>query len=96
LGRRRQNAVAIAVALRKGEQFVLLNRIKGKARGLFAVKGLKRKAKVKLLYNLGKSSVRVKAEPTMHRAYSANVAHFKRIAEEALRDQMRRQRLFNR
>jgi hypothetical protein len=92
-GRRRQNAVVLAIAIRKHEKHALLNRAKGGGRGIFEVKGLKRKAKVKLLYDVSKSSVKVKPEPTMRRAVNASGYRFERAIYNALLTQLRRNRL---
>jgi hypothetical protein len=92
-GRRRQNAVVLAITIRKGERFALLNRAKGKGRGLFEVKGLKRKAKTKLLYNVSKGSVRVKPEPTMRRAVLRSKHAFDRILHDSLLTQLKRNKV---
>jgi hypothetical protein len=92
-GRRRQNAVVLAIAIRKGERFALLNRATSRGRGLFEVKGLKRKAKVKLLYNVSKGSVRVKPEPTMRRAVLRSKGTFERITATAMIQQLKRYRV---
>lgn len=93
-GRRRQNAIVLAIAIRKGERFALLNRAKGRGRGIFEVKGLKRKAKTKLLYNVSKGSVRVQAEPTMQRAIRRSREKFRSIMGDSLLFQMKRNRVF--
>lgn len=93
-GRRRQNAIAIAIAVRKGERFALLNRSKGKGRGLFEVKGLKRKAKVRLIWDMSRGSVKVPAEPTMARAVHRSRNAFERIMRSSLEDQAKRHGLF--
>jgi hypothetical protein len=92
-GRRRQNAVVLAIAIRKGERFALLNRATGRGRGLFEVKGLKRKAKTKLLWNVSKGSVRVQPEPTMRRAVLRSKNTFERITADAMIHQLKRYRL---
>jgi hypothetical protein len=92
-GRRRQNAIVLAIAIRKHERFALLNRSKGKGRGIFEVKGLKRKAKTKLIWNVSKGSVKVKPEPTMQRAISASGWRFEKAIYNALLTQLKRNRL---
>lgn len=92
-GRRRQNAVVLAIAIRKHERFALLNRAKGKGRGIFEVKGLKRKAKTKLIWNVSKGSVHVKPEPTMQRATNASGYRFERVIYNALLTQLRRNKV---
>jgi hypothetical protein len=89
-GRRRQNAVAIAVAIRKGERFALLNRARGGGKGIFEVRGLKRRASVKLVWDFSRGSVRIKPEPTMHRAAAVCAPRFQRITENALLTQLKR------
>lgn len=91
--RRQQNAIALAIAVRKKERFALLNRITTKGRGLFEVKGLKRKAKTKLLWNLSKGSVRVKPEPTMRRAVQRSKHAFDRILYDSMLTQLRRNKV---
>jgi hypothetical protein len=92
-GRRRQNAIVLAIAIRKRERFALLNRASGKGRGIFEVKGLKRKAKVKLLYDVSRGSVKVKPEPTMQRATNASGWRFEKVIYNSLLTQLRRNRL---
>lgn len=88
-GRRRQNAVVMAIAIRKGERFAILNRIKG-GKGIFEVRGLKRSGKTKLIWDLSKGSVKVKPAPTMHRAAAICAPRFQRITENALLTQLKR------
>lgn len=98
-GRRRQNAIVMAIAIRKGERFALLNRAKGKGRGIFEVKGNKRAGKhhsggkTKLIWNVSQGSVKVKPEPTMRRAVNASAYRFERAIYSALLNQLRRNRL---
>lgn len=98
-GRRRQNAIAMAIAIRKGERFALLNRAKGKGRGIFEVKGNKRAGKhhaggkLKLIWNVSQGSVKTKPEPTMRRAVNASGYRFERAIYTALLNQLRRNRL---
>lgn len=93
-GKRRQNAVALAIAIRKGERFALLNRTKGKGRGIFEVKGLKRKAKVRMIWNVSQGSVKVKPEPTMRRAVLRSKNAFERVTHDAIVAQLKRNRVF--
>lgn len=93
-GRRRQNAVSLAIAIRKGERFALLNRTKGKGRGIFEVKGLKRKAKTRLIWNVSKGSVKVKPEPTMRRAVARSKHAFERVLYDSLLFQLKRNKVF--
>lgn len=88
-GRRRQNAVVMAIAIRKGERFAILNRIKG-GKGIFEVRGLKRTGKTKLIWDLSRGSVHVKPTPTMHRAAVVCAPRFQRIVESSLLAQLKR------
>jgi hypothetical protein len=97
-GRRRQNAVVMAIAIRKSERFALLNRTKG-GKGLFEVRGLKRGGrehgggKTKLIWDLSKSSVKVKPTPTMHHAAYVCAPRFQRLTEGALLAQLKRHKV---
>lgn len=100
-GRRQQNAAAINIAVAKGQRFALLNRATGKGKGLFEVKGLKRRqkglklrAKANLLWDFSRSSVHLRPEPTMHRALAVSSGRFQKIAEAAMVDQLRRHKVF--
>jgi hypothetical protein len=89
-GRRRQNAIAIAIAVRKGERFALLNRAKVGGKGIFEVRGLKKRASVKLVWDFSRGSVHIKPEPTMHRAVATSSARFQAIMQQALLEQLKR------
>lgn len=84
LGKRRQNAIALAIAMRKGERFVLLNRTTAKGKGIFEVRGVKRgKVNMRLIWSVKKGSMRVEATPTMARANKRARPHIERaIAAE--------------
>jgi len=92
-GRRRQNAVVMAIAIRKGERFAILNRIKG-GKGIFEVRGLKRSGKTKLIWDLSRSTVKVKPAPTMHRAAVICAPRFQKLTENALLNQLKRAKVF--
>lgn len=91
-GRRRQNAIALAIAIRKGERFALLNRT-GRGRGIFEVKGLKTKAKVRLLYDVSRGSVKVKPSETMRHAVVGAGHRFERVIYDSLLRQLHRNKL---
>jgi hypothetical protein len=93
-GRRRQNAVVLAMAIRKGERFALLNRAKGKGRGIFEIKGLKRKAKTRLIWNVSKGSVKVMPEPTMRTAVLRSKHAFERVLHDSIVSQLKRNKVF--
>jgi hypothetical protein len=92
-GKRRQNAVLLAIAIRKGERFALLNRMKGKGRGIFEVKGLKRKAKTRLIWNVSKGSVHVKPSETMRLSTLSAGHRFERVIYQSLLRQLQRNKL---
>ncbi len=94
-GKRRQNAIVIAVALRKGQKHVLLNRSKGTGRGIFEVRtvGKNAKAKVRLLWGLGKTSVHVDAQPTMKRTLERSDQTFQGLLNGAYLAQLKRFRV---
>ncbi len=98
-GRRRQNAVVMAIAIRKGERFALLNRSKG-GKGLFEVRGTKRAGKqhaggkTKLIWDLSKGSVVVHPTHLMARANAANSAKYQKITEASLLYQLKRAKVF--
>lgn len=91
--RRQQNAIALAIAVRKKQRFALLNRISMKGRGLFEVKGLKRSAKTKLLWNLSKGSVKLKPAPTMRHAILRSKSAFERIMYNSMLYQLKRNKV---
>jgi hypothetical protein len=92
-GKRRRNAVAIAVAMRKGQKFVLLNRIKGKGRGLFEITGAKKLARTKMLWDMSRGSVQVKPTHTLESAVTFTGKRMPNIMSEALRRQLKRHRV---
>lgn len=94
-GKRRQNAIALAIARRRGDRFALLNRAKGKGRGLFEVRGFsKRKVRMRMLYDLSKGSVRVKPEPTLQRSITSSHRAFEQAQAKAFVRQLRRCKVF--
>jgi hypothetical protein len=93
-GKRRRNAVAIAIALSKKDRFVMLERKKGGGRGLFALKGTKRAVRTRLLWDVSKRSVRVRPEPTLQRSMKALDARYPTIWHDALVAQLRRHRVW--
>lgn len=89
-GRKQRNAIALDVAARTGNRFALLLKPKG-GRAIFEVRKLgRRKFKTRLIWNVDRSSVTVKPEPTMHRAIARSMGAFERITKAALQDQLRR------
>lgn len=89
-GRKKRNAIAMELAARSGNRFALLSRPKG-GRAVFEVRRVsRRKFKTRLIWNLDRSSVTVKPEPTMHRAVTRSMGAFQRITQESLIDQLKR------
>jgi len=92
-GRKQRNAIAMANAVRSGNRFALLARPRG-GRGLFEVKRVgRRKFTARLIWNVGRGSVHVRPEPTMHRAVEHSMGAFRRLTEAALIDQLRRNKV---
>lgn len=92
-GRRRQNAVAMAIAIRKGERFALLNRIKSKGRAIFEVKGGKRSGRARLIWDVSRGSVKVPREPTLQRSIALSSRVFEKVQYEAMLTQLRRNKV---
>jgi hypothetical protein len=88
-----RNAVAIAMAKRRGQKFALLQRPKG-GKGLFLLGGGKRKASTKLLYDVSRSSVRVPAAPTLARTMHRMNARTPAIVHAAVLKELRRNKVF--
>ncbi len=93
-GKRRQNAIALAIAQRKGERFVLLNRQKGGGRGLFEVRGGRRTLGMRMLYDLSRGSVRVPPSHTLKRAIAKSHHLFERAAGNAFIRQLKVAKIF--
>jgi hypothetical protein len=86
-------AIAIRKARQDGHKTVLLERPKGGA-GLFRVGGGKRrKATLRLLYDVSRSSVRIRPEPTLQRTLRALEPKLPHMYQAALIDQLRRHKL---
>lgn len=90
--RKQRNAIALAVAKRKGQKAALLERPKG-GKGLFRLMGGKRKIKTRLLWDFSKRSVRVKSEPTLQRTLSAVSRKIPHILMASTLEQLRRNRI---
>ena len=94
-GKRRQNAITLAIAQRKGERFVLLNRQKGSGRGLFEVRaGGRKQLGLRMLYDLSRGSVRVPARHTLKHAIAKATPLFEREGYRAFLRQLKRARIF--
>lgn len=88
-GRRRYNAVAQAVAFRKGSKFALLKQKKG-GLGLFSLRLGKRSVRSRKVWDLSRSSVRVRPHPTLALALQQMQPTYDAIYELALRNQCKR------
>lgn len=91
--RQQRNAIALAVARRKGQKVALLERPKG-GKGLFRLMGGKRRIRTRLLWDFSKRSVRVKSEPTLQRTLSAVSRKVPHILLASTLEQLRRNRIF--
>ncbi len=85
-------AIAISQARREGRKFVLLERPRG-GKGLFRLGGGRKKSTVRLLWDLSRSSVRVRPEPTLERSLKAVEPKLGHMYEAALVEQMQRAKL---
>lgn len=88
-GRRQQNAIAIAVARKTGKNIALLTR-PGGGRGLFLIGGGKRSLKTRMLWDVSRSSVRVKPEPTLERSLAKVKPKLKHMLEASMKQQLQR------
>jgi hypothetical protein len=89
-GRRQQNAIAIAVARKKGQKVVLLNRPKG-GKALFLMgAGTKRKLKTRMLWDVSRGSVKVKPEPTLERSIAQVKPKLEHMMQASFAQQMQR------
>lgn len=92
-GRKQRNAIAMATAVATGNRFALLSRVRG-GKGLFEVKRLgPRRFGLRLIWDVSRSAVHVKPEPTMHRAIDHSMSAFERITKQALIDQLKRDKV---
>lgn len=88
-GRRQSNAIAIAVARKKGKNIVLLTKRNG-GKGLFLISGGKRALRTRILWDVSRASVQVHAHPTLQRALDAVKPKLEHMMEASLREQMQR------
>jgi hypothetical protein len=86
--RHQRNAITLAMAKRKGQRFVVLERPHG-GKGVFAVQGGKRKTTTRLLWDVSKRSVKVKPTPTLGPALKVTATSMPRIMEQSLLRQLR-------
>jgi hypothetical protein len=87
-----RNAVAIAMAKRKGEKAVLLERPKG-GKGIFKLMGGRRKVQVRLLWDFSRRSVHVPSQPTLQRTLRRIQPRVEAIHVEAVVEQLKRHKI---
>jgi hypothetical protein len=90
--RKQRNAVAMAMAKRDGKPVALLER-PGGGKGLFKIGGRKNRITARLLWDVSRSSVRVKAEPTLQRTLKRIHRRVEDIHVGAVIEQLKRHRL---
>jgi hypothetical protein len=91
--KRQRNAVAIAIARRRSQAVVLLERPSG-GKGLFKLMGGRKKATARLLWDVSRGSVKVKAEPTLQRTLKRIQPRVEQIHVEAVVEQLKRHKVF--
>jgi hypothetical protein len=90
--RKQRNAIALAVARRKGQTVALLERPKG-GKGLFNLMGGKRRIRTRLLWDFSKRAVRVSSAPTLQRTLSAVSRKIPHILMASTLEQLKRARI---
>jgi hypothetical protein len=90
-GRGQRNAASIAIASRKGGGVVYLDL--GRRKGLFRVEGRKKGIRIRMLYDLTRSTVTTRAMPTLGRTLAAIEPRLPRIQRDALLSELRRHRI---
>lgn len=92
--RRQRNTIAIKEAAESGNKFVFLDL--GRTKGIFKVVGGKRRPRIKMVWDLTRSIVRIPKNPTIAPAANDTQALMPELYREALEFQARRNRLFGR
>jgi hypothetical protein len=87
--KRQFNAIAIAMAKRRGSKVAVLQRARG-GKGVFAIRGTKRAPTTALLYDVSKGSVRVGSTPTLGRTINRMNARFPRIMADSFLAELKR------
>lgn len=90
--RKQRNAIAMAVAKRAGQKAVLLERPSG-GKGLFLLGGGKRKMTARLLWDVSRSSVHVKSQPTLGRTLMAIAPKLEHIYLASVVEQLQRHKI---
>ncbi len=83
----------MAIAIRKGERFALLNRISRKGRGIFEVRGGKRSGRARLVWDMSRGSVKVPREPTLERSIKHSASAFEAAQYKAVLNQLKRNKV---
>lgn len=86
--RKQQNLIAIRQAVDSGRKFVFLDL--GRTKGIFRVAGGKRRPKIKMVYDLSRSSVAIPRRPWLRPAFDESALMIPAFYADALRDQARR------
>jgi len=90
--KRQRNAVAIAMAKRRGDRDVLLERPSG-GKGIFRLMGGRKKTTTRLLWDLSRSSVKVRPEPTLQRTLARIQPRLAEIHRDAIIEQLKRHKI---
>lgn len=89
---KQRNAVALAMARRKGQKVALLERPKG-GKALFRLTGGRKKVQTRLLWDLSRGSVRVKPTPTLQRTLARIQPRLAEIHRDAVVEQLKRHKI---
>jgi hypothetical protein len=90
--KKQRNAVALAMARRRGERVVLLERPRG-GKGIFRLMGGRRKLRVRMLWDFSRGSVQVPAEPTLQRTLAKIQPRMEHIHVASVLEQLRRHKI---
>lgn len=89
--RKQRNAIAIRRAKAAGKKFVWLDLERNK--GIFRLYGGKRRTRLEMIYEVDRPSVRIPPTRTLRKTLRAMRAKFPEIHKDAIRDQLRRNRV---
>lgn len=87
--RKQRNAIALSMAKRRGQRAVLLERPSG-GKAIYKLMGGRKKVRTRLLWDLSRSSVTVKPEPTLQRTLKRIQPKLEAIHRDAIVEQLRR------
>lgn len=85
---KQRNAIAISRAIRSGTRTAFLDL--GQRKGIVRIMGGKRRPKVRMLWDMSKRSVRIKANPTLQPSMDAAQRRAPRVAQVAAMRQIKR------